>query len=81
MIVLLIFELVMGNTLWPEKIIEVEPSGTSEGTIVWEWHVWDHLVQDHDPSLPNYGDPSDYPHRLNINYTQSNSGPKPPPQP
>ena len=63
------------NTLWPEKIIEVEPSGTSGGTIVWEWHVWDHLVQDHDPSLPNYGDPSDYPHRLNINYTQSNSGP------
>ena len=30
--------------LWPEFIIEVEPAGASGGTIVWEWHAWDHLI-------------------------------------
>ncbi len=25
--------------LWPDKIIEVEPTGSSGGNIVWEWHA------------------------------------------
>jgi arylsulfotransferase ASST len=33
--------LLTNNQLWPEKIIEVEPSGSSGGTIVWEWCLWD----------------------------------------
>ena len=41
--------------LWPDTILEVKPSGPTGGTIVWEWHAWDHLVQDYDPSKPNYG--------------------------
>ena len=36
--------------LWPDHIIEVEPTGSSGGNIVWEWHAWDHLVQDYDSS-------------------------------
>ena len=40
------------NELWPEHVIEVEPSGSQGGTIVWEWHIWDHLVQDYNGSLP-----------------------------
>jgi gluconolactonase len=41
------------------------------GTVVWEWWFFDHVVQDIDPAKPNYvGDGkniSDYPGRININ--------------
>ena len=39
----------------PDCIIEVQPTYPVGGTIVWEWHVWDHLIQDYDPSKSNYG--------------------------
>jgi hypothetical protein len=54
--------------LWPDHIIEVEQSGPSEGTIVWEWHLWDHLIQDFDPTKENYGVVKDHPELLDINY-------------
>ncbi|MBU0765266.1 MAG: aryl-sulfate sulfotransferase [Bacteroidetes bacterium] len=57
--------------VWSERIVEVEPSGTNGGNIVWEWHLWDHLVQDHDPSKDNYGVVADHPELLNINFTGS----------
>ena len=40
--------------IWPTMIAEIEPVGTTDGNIVWEWHAWDHLIQDVDPNLPNY---------------------------
>jgi hypothetical protein len=40
------------TTVWSEQILEIKPSGISGGTIVWEWHLWDHLVQDYDASKP-----------------------------
>jgi hypothetical protein len=56
-------------TMWPDKIIEVQPTGTTTGTIVWEWHVWDHLCQNVDASKSNYySSISDHPELLNINY-------------
>ena len=36
--------LLNAGELWPDSIIEVAPTGSYGGTIVWEWHVWDHLV-------------------------------------
>ena len=54
--------------LWPDSIIEVEPTGTSGGNIVWEWHVWDHLVQDYDSSKENYGVVADHPELIDLNY-------------
>lgn len=62
----------MGQELWPEKIVEVHPSGPNTGEIVWEWRVWDHLIQDTSPSMPNYGEPAENPHRVDINYRLSN---------
>ena len=53
--------------LWPDKIIEIEPTRPEGGRIVWEWHAWDHLVQDYDDSNNNYGDPSSQPFRINLN--------------
>ena len=42
------------GSLWPDYIIEVEPNGSNSGVIVWEWHVWDHLIQDYDSTQLNY---------------------------
>ncbi len=55
--------------LWVNHIIEVEPSGTNGGTIVWEWHAWDHLVQDYDAGKTNYGVVADHPELVDLNFT------------
>lgn len=52
---------------WTEKIIEVKPSGTNTGTIVWEWHAWDHIVQDVDATKLNFDTVSKHPELININ--------------
>lgn len=57
--------------MWPEKIVEIQPVGATGGTVVWEWHVWDHLVQQYDPSKNNYGTITAHPELLNINYNTS----------
>jgi hypothetical protein len=54
--------------LWPDHVIEVERKGPSEGIIVWEWHVWDHLIQDFDPTKENYGGVEQHPELIDINY-------------
>ena len=41
------------NRLYNEQIIEVEPIGTNQANIVWEWNVKDHLIQDIDNSKDN----------------------------
>ena len=58
--------------LWPEQIIEIQPDGLTGGNIVWEWHIWDHLVQDLDPSKDNYGIVADHPELMDINFTYNN---------
>jgi hypothetical protein len=57
-----------GNTFTPDKIIEVKPTGPSSGDVVWEWHVWDHLIQDYDSLKDNYGVVEDHPELININF-------------
>lgn len=53
--------------MWPEAIFEIEPDGETGGNAVWEWHLWDHLIQDVDPSKDNYGPVGDHPELLDIN--------------
>ncbi|MCP4459620.1 MAG: T9SS type A sorting domain-containing protein [Cytophagales bacterium] len=63
-----------GTTLWSEKIIEIQPDlDSGGGTIVWEWKVWDHLVQDYDDTKDSYGTVSSSPELLNINYTSGSA--------
>jgi hypothetical protein len=53
-----------------EKIIEVQPTGATTGNIVWEWHLWDHLVQNVDANKANYQTSiSAHPELLNVNYS------------
>lgn len=57
-------------TVQSEKIIEVQPTGPTTGTIVWEWHLWDHLVQNVDAQKANYQSSiSAHPELMNINYS------------
>ena len=53
--------------IWPDKIVELAPQRPIDARIVWEWHVWDHLVQNVDPMLPNHANPADRPERIDIN--------------
>jgi len=52
---------------WFEKIIEIQPEGKHHGKIVWEWHLWDHFIQENDPQKKNYGSLSEHPELLDIN--------------
>lgn len=56
------------NTVWSEKIIEVKPIPPSDYEIVWEWKLWDHLIQDFDAEKDNYGIVSDHPELIDINF-------------
>jgi len=52
-----------------EKIIEIQPVGTSSYNIVWEWKLWDHLCQNNSSSKSNYvSSISANPQLMNINY-------------
>jgi hypothetical protein len=51
-----------------DHIIEVEPTYPKGGNIVWEWHIWDHLIQDYDPTRENYGAVENHPELVDINY-------------
>jgi hypothetical protein len=61
--------------LWPDMVLEIEPARPSGGKIVWEWHAWDHLVQDRDPKLPNYGEVAKRPQRIDINVSTREPAP------
>ncbi len=53
--------------LWVDAVLEIAPSGSTSGEVVWEWHAWDHMVQHFDPDKANYGKLADNPGRLDIN--------------
>ncbi|MDH7507343.1 MAG: aryl-sulfate sulfotransferase, partial [Candidatus Thermoplasmatota archaeon] len=55
-------------------IVEVKPTGLTTGDIVWQWHVWDHLIQDYNPSKANYGIVKNHPELININFGSSSTG-------
>lgn len=63
--------LVSDQGLWPDTIIEVEPDGLTGGTVIWEWHVWDHLVQDFDATKANFGVVADHPELIDINHSRN----------
>ena len=59
---------------YSEMILEFNPSTQQ---IVWEWHAWDHLIQEIDSNLANYGIISDNPGRIDINYAFKADGSDP----
>ncbi len=48
-------EILQKGYMLPDCIIEIQPTYPTGGTVVWEWHVWDHLIQDFDATKSNFG--------------------------
>lgn len=61
-------ETLTGMGLWSEKIVELAPDGMGSAQVVWEWRLWDHLVQDVDPAAANFGVVAENPHKVDLNY-------------
>ncbi|MBC8505197.1 MAG: aryl-sulfate sulfotransferase [Anaerolineales bacterium] len=62
--------LLKDGELWPDHIVEVDPTTNQ---IVWEWHTWDHLVQDYHPTRENYGVVAEHPELIDVNFTSRQS--------
>ena len=60
--------LIQGSVMRPDSIIEVQPTGPNTGSIVWQWNLWDHLIQDFNPGVANYGTVAAHPELVDINY-------------
>ncbi len=58
------------NGVWPEVVLEVQPTGKKDGKIVWEWHLWDHLVQSFDASKKNFGQPAEHRELIDLNFVE-----------
>jgi hypothetical protein len=58
------------GVLYSEAVLEIRPVGTDSAEIVWDWHLWDHLVQNFDETKPDYAEPSEHPERFDINRAQ-----------
>ena len=61
--------------LWPDKILEIKPIYPDGAEIVWEWHMWDHLIQDFDETKQNYGVLAENPRKININIHEAGGPP------
>ncbi|HEX7379507.1 MAG TPA: aryl-sulfate sulfotransferase [Pirellulales bacterium] len=61
-------ELSGDDHLLVDALVEVKPTGRRIGEVVWEWRLWDHLVQDFGRDKPNYGSVSDHPELVDLNF-------------
>ncbi|NNE15012.1 MAG: hypothetical protein HKN51_08540 [Saprospiraceae bacterium] len=59
--------------MWSEKILELEPVGSANANIVWQWHINDHYIQDYDDTKDNFGVVSEHPELFDINHPDLNS--------
>ncbi|SDG81448.1 Por secretion system C-terminal sorting domain-containing protein [Psychroflexus sediminis] len=60
--------------LYNEQIMELEPVGSNQANLVWEWNINQHLVQDFDATKSNYGVVSARPEKLDINFLNGGTG-------
>ncbi|MGK0315321.1 MAG: hypothetical protein ACI86M_001552 [Saprospiraceae bacterium] len=66
-------EIANEDFMWSEKILELQPIGTNEANIIWQWHINDHYIQDFDETKVGFGVISDHPELFNINLPELNS--------
>lgn len=61
-------EMIPEGGVWLEYVVELKPVGRDDAEVVWEWHLWDHLVQDLDSSKSNYAPVASNPTRVDFNF-------------
>ena len=60
-------DLMPDNEVWNNLVLELRPEGTT-ATVVWQWSMWDHIVQDLSEKLPNFGGIGAHPELFDINF-------------
>ena len=60
-------QIISQGYILPDSVIEVQPTRPVGGIVVWQWHVWDHLIQDYDSTKANFGVVGAYPERIDAN--------------
>ena len=61
-------EKLLSNNIRSLSILEIVQTGFDTGEIVWEWHAWDHLIQDFDETKDNYGNVGTHPELIDVNF-------------
>lgn len=69
----------VAGEFWPDAIFEIEKLPNNGSKVVWEWHVWDHLVQDYDADRANYGEVAAHPEKVDLNGERQEKPPAGPP--
>jgi hypothetical protein len=64
-------ETVGGSFMLSAGVLEIQPTGKTTGKVVWEWHAWDHLVQEFDEKKANHGDVGAHPELIDVNFGDS----------
>ncbi len=52
--------------LYPDSIVEIQPVYPDGGKVVWEWHVWDHMIQDFNRTKANFGEVASHPELIYV---------------
>jgi hypothetical protein len=65
-------EIQTNNIMVPDYVAEIQPTKPKGGLVVWEWHVWDHLIQDNDNTKNNYGVVKDHPELIDTDGDHKN---------
>jgi hypothetical protein len=63
----------IGQVIWSEKIMELIPEGSHSAKIVWQWRLWDHLIQDVSANALTSTEVKAHPGKLDINFLATES--------
>lgn len=63
-----------GGSIMTDILREVRPTGKTTGDIVWEWRVWDYLIQDVNKDKANFGEVAKHPELIDINFNAGGGG-------
>lgn len=59
-------DMLRDRQLFPDSVVEVQPTYPKGGKLVWQWRVWDHLIQDSDRTKANFGNVAAHPELIDV---------------